>query len=92
MNDNQNSNQVHDGEVLLANPTPNKSLRLRLGSIRDVRREIAAVYKEARTGVIPTQEATRLVYMLISLGNMIKDTELADRITKLENNINEFGK
>tara|TARA_R110002073_G_scaffold299249_2_gene466154 strand:+ start:1292 stop:1543 length:252 start_codon:yes stop_codon:yes gene_type:complete len=71
--------QTIEGEVIVSNPT-----RPRLANIKDVRREIAAVYKEARLRVIPTQEATRLVYMLISLGNMIKDTELEERITELE--------
>jgi len=75
--------QAVEGEVIVSNPTPAK-LRPRLANIKDVRREIAAVYKEARTGVIPTQEATRLVYMLIALGNMIKDSELEQRISELE--------
>lgn len=81
--------QAIEGEVITSNPTLPKPSRPRLANIKDVRREIAAVYKEARTGVIPTQEATRLVYMLISLGNMIKDTELEERITKLEKTTNE---
>ena len=76
--------QAVEGELIVSNPTPSKSARPRLANIKDVRREIAAVYKEARTGIIPTQEATRLVYMLISLGNMIKDSELEQRITELE--------
>ena len=84
MSDNENSVQAIEGQVIAGNPTPRKTTRLRLANIKDVRREIAAVYKEARTGVMPTQEATRLVYMLISLGNMIRDSELEQRITELE--------
>ncbi|MBA2483581.1 MAG: hypothetical protein H0V39_04005 [Nitrosomonas sp.] len=74
------------GQVIVADPIPpaSDSGRIRLGNIKDVRYEIAKVYREARTGLIPTQEATRLVYMLISLGNMIKDTELEERIIKME--------
>jgi hypothetical protein len=49
-----------------------------------VRYEIAKVYREARAGLMPTQEATRLVYMLIALGNMIKDSELEERVIQLE--------
>ncbi len=87
MSGNKNSGKAIDGEVIPASPTPCKSTRLRLGNIKDVRREMATIYKEARTGKIPTQEATRLVYILISLGNMIKDTELEERLTTLEKNI-----
>jgi len=76
--------QAIEGQVIVSDPTYPKSARPRLANIKDVRREMANLYKEARTGKIPTQEATRLVYMLISLGNMIKDSELEDRITKLE--------
>jgi hypothetical protein len=73
-------------KVIVADPisVPSESGRIRLGNIKDVRYEIAKVYREARSGLIPTQEATRLVYMLISLGNMIKDTEFEERIIKLE--------
>lgn len=79
--------QAIESEMVVSNPTHPKPLRPRLANIKHVRLEIAAVYKEARTGVIPTQEATRLVYMLISLGNMIRDSELEERIAKLEKNI-----
>jgi hypothetical protein len=84
MNGNENSDNLIEGQVIVANPTPRKSKRLRLGNIREVRREIAAVYAEARRRVIPTQEATRLVYILVSLSNMIRDSELEERITALE--------
>lgn len=72
-----------EGQLIIADPRP-KSERIRLGNIKDVRYEIAKVYREARAGLMPTQEATRLVYMLISLGNMIRDSELEERIVKLE--------
>jgi len=83
MNGNQDNTQVIEGEVIPATPTPGNS-RLRLSSIKDVRREMSTVYREARQGRIPAQEATRLVYMLVSIGNMIKDTELEERISALE--------
>ncbi len=79
----QETSQAIEGELIPSNSTPAKS-RPRLCNIKDVRWETAAIYKEARTGIILTQEATRLVYMLIALGNMIKDSELEQRITELE--------
>lgn len=84
MSDNENSKQCIEGEVLSTSSTPCKPERIRLGNIRDVRHEAARVYREARNGVIPAQEATRFIYMLLSLSNMIKDSELEERITALE--------
>ena len=82
--DNENNRQLLDGQIIVADPAPGKLARIRLGNIKDVRHEIARVYRETRLGMIPTQEATRLVYMLISLGNMIKDSEFEERISALE--------
>ncbi len=84
MNDNENSDKAIERQVIVANPTPFKSKRIRLSNIKDVRYEMAKVYKDARNGLIPAQEATRLVYMLVSLGNMIRDSVLEERITALE--------
>lgn len=86
-NDNQNITKAIDGELIPASPTPDKVKRLRLGTLKEIRREMATVYREARLGKMPTQEATRLVYVLIAVENMIKDSDLEERITKLEQNI-----
>jgi len=84
MSGNENRDKTIEGQVIVASPTPCKSKRLRLGNLKEVRREMAAVYAEARRGDIPAQEATRLVYMLISISNMIRDSELEERIIALE--------
>ena len=49
-------------------PTP----RINLSSTEDVRREMAKVYREARSSKIAINEATKLVYMLTQL---LKATE-----------------
>lgn len=64
-------------------PTP----RLRLGSIREVRREMAKVYAEARAGDLPTSAATRLVYILNAISTLIRDSELEQRVQQLEQEI-----
>lgn len=74
--------QVVEGEHLPA--TPAREPRLRLGSIREVRRELVKVYSMAKQGRIATQDASRLVFMLQALAGMIKDDELEQRITALE--------
>ncbi|WP_177170385.1 hypothetical protein [Nitrosomonas marina] len=38
----------------------------------------------AKTGVLPTQDAGRLTYMLQALAGMIRDSDLEERIKKLE--------
>lgn len=78
-NGNVNSKEAIEGQVIVANPT-----RLRLGNIKECRRELAKVYSEARQGAIPAQDATRLTYILIALSNMIKDADLEERVSKLE--------
>jgi len=83
--DSNNNGQAIEGKVIIADPTPCK--RIRLNNIKEVRLELSRVYREARLGTLQTSEATRLVYMLISLGNMIKDSELEERITALEKTI-----
>lgn len=67
--------------VLLA-PTPR--VRSRLTTIREIRREMAKVYLEARNGELRTDSATRFVYMLTQLSNLIRDSELEQRVQQLE--------
>ena len=78
----KNRGQLIEGEVLTPRATPRS--RLRLGKVRDCRRELGRLYVEARSGTIETSTATRLAYMLTSLANMIRDTELEKRIGMLE--------
>jgi hypothetical protein len=64
----------------LNSPTP----RLNLSSTEDVRREMCKVYRDARLNVIPSSEATRLIYIL---GQILKAHELLSiekRIIDLE--------
>ncbi len=80
-NGNAISGDVIEGKVIPAEPTP---ARLRLSNIKDCRRELAKVYADARCGAIQSPDATRLTYILIALSNMIKDSDLEERIKKLE--------
>lgn len=73
--------EVIEGELLLAAPPP---VRLRLATVRDCRRELAKVYIEARRGQLPATEAARLGWLLQTLVGVIRDSELEERISKLE--------
>lgn len=70
---------------VLLKPTPR--VRSRLTTIREVRREMAKVYSEARSGTLRTDVATRLVYMLTQISNLIRDSELEQRVQQLEEEI-----
>ena len=71
---------IHEGQVLSAAPTP----QIKLATIEDCRREIARVYRDARTAKIDTSEASRLVYMLSQIGKLIETGQLEQRLIELE--------
>ena len=83
----QNGNQAWPNlatvEVLEPLPTPSRG-RSRLTCVREVRREMAKVYSEARAGTLRTDVATRLVYILTQLSTLIRDSELEERVQQLE--------
>ena len=71
-------------EVIPAEPIPPPQKFIRLGTVRQIRGELAAVYRAVRSGQMASGDGTRLTYMLNVLANMTVDSELADRIEALE--------
>ena len=67
----------HEGGAVRLTPTP----RINLHDLDAVRREMTRVYKGMRTREIPTQEGTRLVYVLGEIRKMFEICELEKRIT-----------
>ena len=63
-------------------PTPPK---IKLSSVEDVRREMATIYREARTGRLDISEAGRLAYILTGIGKLIEVESIEKRLTALEN-------
>ncbi len=70
-----------EGELIQYQGTPS---RVRLGTIKHIKDEMARVYREARMGLLKTSEATRLIYILAQMSTLIRDHELEQRITALE--------
>ena len=66
-------------EVLEA-PTP----RINLSTSEDVRREMARVYREARSRQIEASEATKLVFILTQILRAHEQVVLEGRIADLE--------
>ena len=55
-----------------------------LRSVGDVRSEMARVYRAARMGRLDLGDAKSLTYILVSLGALIRDSDLEQRIAQLE--------
>ena len=58
--------------------------RGKLDSIRDVRKEMARCYREARSGVIDVVDGTKFVWMLQAVAKVIESSDLEKRIELLE--------
>jgi len=69
-------------------PAPPR-LRLKLTSAGDVRRELARLYREARSGRVETQDASRLGNLLAILGRLIETSDLERRLEALEGRTGE---
>lgn len=58
--------------------------RIDLSTLRDVRLEIAAVYRAEDSGDLETHRAARKVWMLRELANVITVSEIEKRLAELE--------
>lgn len=77
----KHSPQTYDSATGKPDPTPPK---IKLNSIEDVRREMATVYREARSGKLDIGDAGRLAYILTGIGKMIEVGEIEKRLSELE--------
>jgi len=73
--------QLIDGSTGKAYPTPR---RIDLSSLRDIRLELAAVYRRMDSGEIDSQDGTRRAYVLKTIHDVIVSSELERRIEELE--------
>ena len=67
-----------------APPPPKQYARAKLATATDVSRELAKLYREARSGRIDVSDASRLANMLSILARILTDSELEARIEALE--------
>lgn len=72
------------GNAATPRPAPRKAFRAKLTTVRDVQGQLARLYREARSGTIPVEHASRLANVLAILGRMMADTDLEARIVALE--------
>lgn len=74
---------VAEMQVLPPRPTP-LIKRTKLSNVREIRAELARVYRRAKAGEIDTGTATRFAYILDLMSRMIERAELEGRIEALE--------
>ena len=70
-----------DGATGKPDPTPR---RIDLSSLKDIRLELAAVYRKMDGGEIESQDGTRRAYVLKTIHDVIVSAELERRIQDLE--------
>lgn len=73
--------EVIDGETGTPEGTPR---RIDLSNLRDVRLELAHVYRRIDSGKLQTQDGTRRAYVLKTIHDVIVSAELERRIQELE--------
>ena len=79
--------QVSDGAISFS---PSKVVVLRtrrgpeLATLTDVRREMAKVYRQCRSGKIPPDDGSRYTYMLSQIGKVLEAAEVEARVEALE--------
>ena len=76
-------------DVVVQTPT----LRIgRLTTLPQVRREMIRVYREARSGTLPSGEATRLTFILQAIAKLIEQGDTEARLEELERMITSLNR
>jgi hypothetical protein len=89
MSQDERKPETIDGATGRVDPTPPKARAPKLSDLRDVRLEMAYVYREVDAGRLKSQEGTRRVYMLRQIGDIITAAEIEKRISELEDHIEQ---
>ena len=72
------------GDVETLPPQKGTRYRCKLDTMGDVKMEMAKVYREARSGVVDVQDATKLTWCLQAVAKVIESSDLEKRIEILE--------
>ena len=79
-----------NGRALRLIPTPSPTIHLK--TLDDVRVEMAKVYRAMKRGKVPTQDGTRLVYVLSQIGRVIEVDQIGARVEAVERVLRLRGK
>ena len=61
-----------------------KRCRAKLDTAQDVRREMAKLYRETRSGLLDSSEASKLTWILASIKSVIESADMEQRLNRLE--------
>ena len=64
-----------------------KRCRAKLDSAQDIRREMAKIYRETRSGLLDSAESTKLTWILASIQKVIESSDMEARMTRLEQDV-----
>ena len=62
----------------------NKRYRCELDTAQDVKKELSKLYREARSGLVATGDATKLGWLLGEIRKTIETSDIEQRIEQLE--------
>lgn len=65
-------------------PPQKKRYRCELDTANDVKRELSKLYREARSGIVATSDATKLGWLLGEIRKTIETSDIEKRIEQLE--------
>lgn len=75
-------------ETALPAPTPPpvavRRYRCRLSTVGNVSAEIAKIYREARSGALPVDHASKYAHILSIIGRIIETSDLERRVADIE--------
>ena len=63
---------------------PRKRYRCELDTAQDVKKELSKLYREARSGLVATGDATKLGWLLGEIRKTIETSDIEKRIEQLE--------
>ena len=64
-----------------------KRCRAKLDTAQDVRREMAKIYRETRSGLLDSAESTKLTWILASIQKVIESSDMEARMSRLEQDV-----
>ena len=64
-----------------------KRCRAKLDTSLDIRHEVAKLYRETRSGLLDSAEATKLTWILISIQKIIESSDMEARMARLEQDV-----
>ena len=61
--------------------------RAKLDTASDIRREMAKIYRETRSGLLDSAESTKLTWILASIQKVIESSDMEARMSRLEQDV-----